>query len=156
MNLLKESSLLKCQSYETRIQQQQEEIQILAQGFQAQQAKLNAEPMIKTSGEDGYDMSESSQSLRALKKFKSGSARNTAGQSTASVPELEVDIKEEVDDTHQHLLNHQNVMNIQSISSANEFDEEEYGTENEVEHSERSSQQYYKEAASSKRQALLR
>jgi len=70
------------------------------------------------------------------------------------VPELEEDVKEEVDDTHQHLLNHQNVMNIQSTSSAHEFDEE-YGTENEIEQSERSSQQCYQDSASSKRQALL-
>jgi hypothetical protein len=46
-------------------------------------------------------------------------------------------------------------MNIQSASSANEFDEE-YGTENEIEQSERSSQQCYQDSASSKRQALLR
>ena len=45
-------------------------------------------------------------------------------------------------------------MNIQSTSSARELDEE-YGSENEIEQSERSSQQYYQDSASSKRKALL-
>ena len=73
---------------------------------------MNAEPLIKTSGEDGYDITESSQSSRALKQFKTGSARDTGAQSTASVPDLEDDAKDEANETHQHLLNHQNVMNI--------------------------------------------
>jgi hypothetical protein len=67
---------------------------------------LNAEPLIKTSGEDGYNITESSQSSRALKQFKTGSARNTGVQSTASVPDLEDDVKDDADETHQHLLNH--------------------------------------------------
>tara|TARA_B110000285_G_C15008043_1_gene554916 strand:- start:643 stop:768 length:126 start_codon:yes stop_codon:yes gene_type:complete len=41
-------------------------------------------------------------------------------------------------------------MNIKSTSSANDFDEE-YGTENDMEQSERSSQQCYQDSASSKR-----
>jgi hypothetical protein len=87
--------------------------------------------------------------LRALKQFKTGSASNTGGQSTSSVPDQQLDIKQDVDDTHQHLLNHQDVMNIKSNSeSANDDFDEEYGTENNDLEDE--SQE------SSQRQALLR
>jgi hypothetical protein len=57
------------------------------------------------SGDDGYNNSESSKSLGALKQFQSGSDKKTGLQSNASIPEQD-DVKEDVDDTHQHLLNH--------------------------------------------------